>query len=149
MAHESFEDTEVAAALNAGFVSIKVDREERPDVDAVYMKALQTLTGGGGWPMSVWLTSEGKPFFAGTYFPKYRLLQLLRRIDQLWKEERTALLDDGDRLLNTLRQLDEKGEDETEEGHAADWEAVLGTYTSHFQHHFDERHGGFGQGYSA
>src|SRR5258708_40239593 len=72
MAHESFEDQEVAEALNRDFVCIKVDREERPDVDAIYMTALQALSGGGGWPMSVWMTPDGKPFFAGTYFPKAR-----------------------------------------------------------------------------
>ena len=90
MAHESFEDQEVADALNADFISIKVDREERPDVDDLYMKALLTISGGGGWPMSVWLTTDGKPFFAGTYFQKYRFLQLLRRINQVWKHFRRA-----------------------------------------------------------
>src|SRR5665213_831544 len=65
MAHESFEDAEVAEVLNKDFVCIKVDREEHPDVDQVYMTALQTISGGGGWPMSIWMTAEGKPFFAG------------------------------------------------------------------------------------
>ena len=69
MEEESFEDEEIAAAINASFIPIKVDREERPDVDGVYMTAVQALTGHGGWPMSVFLTPEGKPFFAGTYFP--------------------------------------------------------------------------------
>ena len=69
MAHESFENTEVAALVNANFVAIKVDREERPDVDAVYMKTTQALTGQGGWPMTVFLTPDGNPFFAGTYYP--------------------------------------------------------------------------------
>ena len=69
MAHESFEDETIAAQLNASFVCIKVDREERPDVDAVYMKVTQALTGQGGWPMTVFLTPDGDPFFAGTYYP--------------------------------------------------------------------------------
>ncbi len=69
MAHESFEDPEIAAQMNAGFVCVKVDREERPDVDAVYMEATQALTGHGGWPMTVFLTPQGRPVFAGTYFP--------------------------------------------------------------------------------
>ena len=69
MAHESFEDAETAAMLNDSFVSIKVDREERPDVDAVYMEAVQALIGSGGWPMSMFLTPDGRPFFGGTYFP--------------------------------------------------------------------------------
>jgi uncharacterized protein len=70
MAHESFEDTGVAEAVNAGFVAVKVDREERPDIDAVYMAATTALTGHGGWPMTCVLTPDGDPFFAGTYFPK-------------------------------------------------------------------------------
>ncbi len=69
MAHESFEDSATAADLAASFVSVKVDREERPDVDAVYMAAVQSMTGSGGWPMSVFATPDGRPFFAGTYFP--------------------------------------------------------------------------------
>jgi uncharacterized protein YyaL (SSP411 family) len=69
MERESFEDEATAADLNAGFVSIKVDREERPDLDQLYMGAVQTMTGGGGWPMSVFLTPEGRPFYGGTYFP--------------------------------------------------------------------------------
>ena len=69
MEEESFEDEEIAAAMNELYVSIKVDREERPDVDAIYMTAVQALTGSGGWPMSVWLTPDREPFFGGTYFP--------------------------------------------------------------------------------
>ena len=69
MAHESFEDPEVAAAMNRHFVNIKVDREERPDIDAVYMEATQTMTGRGGWPMTVLATPDGRPFYCGTYFP--------------------------------------------------------------------------------
>ena len=69
MAHESFEDEAVAAQLGRSFVAVKVDREERPDVDSVYMAAVQALTGSGGWPMSVFCTPDGRPFFAGTYFP--------------------------------------------------------------------------------
>ncbi|MGZ6315510.1 MAG: DUF255 domain-containing protein, partial [Candidatus Limnocylindrales bacterium] len=70
MERESFEDPETADILNAGFVAIKVDREERPDLDAVYMAAIQTMTGGGGWPMSLFLTPDGRPFYGGTYFPR-------------------------------------------------------------------------------
>ncbi len=69
MAHESFEDPAIAGEMNRLFVNVKVDREERPDVDAVYMEALQTMTGGGGWPMTVFLDHDGRPFHAGTYFP--------------------------------------------------------------------------------
>ena len=69
MAHESFEDPATAAEINSAFVAVKVDREERPDVDAVYMEAVQAMSGRGGWPMTVFLTPDGRPFFAGTYFP--------------------------------------------------------------------------------
>jgi uncharacterized protein YyaL (SSP411 family) len=72
MAHESFEDEEVAAQLNENFISIKVDREERPDIDHIYMAVCQAMTGQGGWPLTVFLTPDKKPFFAGTYFPKSR-----------------------------------------------------------------------------
>ncbi len=140
MAHESFEDQEVADVLNSTFVCIKVDREERPDVDAVYMKALQALSGGGGWPMSVWLTPDGKPFFAGTYFPKYRLLQLLRRINEIWGKEPAQLNSDGEKLIAAVRE----DEPVQEESAPADWERALQVYISHFQHHFDEVNGGFG-----
>ena len=80
MAHESFEDDQVAAAMNDGFVNIKVDREERPDLDAVYMNATVALTGQGGWPMTCFLTPDGRPFFCGTYYPKPNFLQLLAAV---------------------------------------------------------------------
>jgi uncharacterized protein YyaL (SSP411 family) len=143
MAHESFEDQDVAEVLNKNFISIKLDREERPDIDDLYMKAVQALTGGGGWPMSVWLTPEGRPFFAGTYFPKHRFLQLLRRIEQLWSDSRDQLLADGDRLLETIQRISRSDGGQTTPG-MDEMEEFLQCYTNHFQHHFDERHGGFG-----
>jgi uncharacterized protein YyaL (SSP411 family) len=94
MAHESFEDPEIAALMNELFVNVKVDREERPDVDEIYMEAVQALTGQGGWPMTVFLTPEGRPFFGGTYFPNTRrggmiaFPELCRRIDELWRTRR-------------------------------------------------------------
>ena len=88
MARESFEDPDVAALLNAGFVAVKVDREERPDVDAIYMDAVQALGRPGGWPLSVFLDAEGRPFFGGTYYPRAAFLELLRRIDEAWREGR-------------------------------------------------------------
>lgn len=146
MAHESFEDTEVAAALNQGFVNIKVDREERPDVDDLYMRGLQALSGGGGWPMSVWLTPDGKPFFAGTYFPKHRFLQLLRRVGEVWMKDRPALQADGEKMLSVIKAA---AENEAGDGEAsateADQREFLARYISHFQHVFDETYGGFGQ----
>jgi uncharacterized protein YyaL (SSP411 family) len=94
MAHESFEDPEVAGLMNELFVNVKVDREERPDVDEIYMEAVQALTGQGGWPMTVFLTPDGRPFFGGTYFPKTRrggmiaFPELCSRIDELWRTRR-------------------------------------------------------------
>jgi uncharacterized protein YyaL (SSP411 family) len=91
MAHECFEDPEVAAAMNAGFVNIKVDREERPDVDAVYMDAVQAMTGRGGWPMTVFLSPAGDPFYGGTYFPKPQFLKLMAAIEDAWRDRRAEL----------------------------------------------------------
>ena len=96
MERESFEDEATAADLNAGFVAIKVDREERPDLDAIYMDAVQAMTGGGGWPMSVFLTPDGRPFYGGTYFPDQprhgmpSFRQLLARIGEVWRDDRAA-----------------------------------------------------------
>ncbi len=91
MAHESFEDEAVAAVLNESFISIKVDREERPDVDEVYMAFTQALTQGGGWPMSVWLTPDGTPFHAGTYFPTAQFLQILNGVSTTWTNDRDRI----------------------------------------------------------
>ncbi|MGD2108671.1 MAG: thioredoxin domain-containing protein [Phycisphaerae bacterium] len=93
MAHESFESDDVAEVLNGAFVSIKVDREERPDIDEIYMAYTQALTRGGGWPMSVWLTPDARPFHAGTYFPKDRFVDLLRGIAQAWSNDRQKILE--------------------------------------------------------
>ena len=110
MAHESFENPEIAALLNAGFVAIKIDREERPDVDRVYMTYVQAMTGSGGWPMSVWLTPELKPFFGGTYFPpedrsgRPGFAGVLRALAHGWTEQREQLLAEGQRVVETLRE---------------------------------------------
>jgi uncharacterized protein YyaL (SSP411 family) len=103
MAHQSFEDEEVAAALNAGFVSIKVDREERPDIDAIYMSATTALTGQGGWPMTCLLTPAGQPFFCGTYYPKPALLQLLSNVSGAWTDRREEIIAGGNRIVEALR----------------------------------------------
>ncbi len=117
MAHESFENEDVAAVLNASFVSIKVDREERPDVDKVYMTYVQAMTGHGGWPLSAWLTPELKPFFGGTYFPledrggRAGFVSILRAIAKGWAEEREKLVAEGERVIGTLREhLEMRGE---------------------------------------
>ena len=110
MAHESFEDPEVAAYLNAHFVAVKVDREERPDVDAVYMAATQALTGQGGWPMTAFLTADGEPFYAGTYFPPEprhgmpSFTQLLQAVSGTWETERSRVLDAASRITSSLAE---------------------------------------------
>jgi uncharacterized protein YyaL (SSP411 family) len=102
MEKESFTNAEVATALNRTFIAIKVDREERPDVDAVYMEAVQAMTGSGGWPMTVFLTPNGQPFFGGTYFPRDALLQILGKVDDFWKNDPLKIREDSDKLLKSL-----------------------------------------------
>ena len=104
MAHESFEDETVAAAMNE-FVCIKVDREERPDLDAVYMNATVAMTGQGGWPMTCFLTPDGRPFFCGTYFPKPQFLQLLAAVGQTWREQRGDVEQASDHIAGELRRM--------------------------------------------
>jgi uncharacterized protein YyaL (SSP411 family) len=107
MERESFEDDGVAALLNAHFVAIKVDREERPDLDEIYMAAVQMMTGSGGWPMSTFLTPEGKPFFGGTYFPRETFLELLRRVGAAWEDsvQRSGLEQSAARISEAIGQL--------------------------------------------
>ncbi|RAV13910.1 hypothetical protein DQP55_09205 [Mycolicibacterium sp. GF69] len=105
MAHESFDDDEVAAAMNDGFVCIKVDREERPDLDAVYMNATVALTGQGGWPMTCFLTPDGRPFFCGTYYPKTTFLQLLAAVAETWRERRGEVEEASVRITDELRSM--------------------------------------------
>src|ERR1700727_2101712 len=105
MAHESFADAEVAAAMNAGFVCVKVDREERPDIDAVYMNATVALTGQGGWPMTCFLTPDGRPFYCGTYYPKDAFLQLLSAVSSTWNERRDEVEQSSDHIAGELRSM--------------------------------------------
>jgi len=88
MAHESFEDETTAALVNANLIAIKVDREERPDIDAVYMSATQAMTGQGGWPMTVFMTPDGDPFLCGTYYPRERFIQLVTAVADAWKKNK-------------------------------------------------------------
>ncbi len=105
MAHESFEDAGVAEVMNAGFVNIKVDREERPDLDAVYMNATVAMTGQGGWPMTCILTPDGRPFFCGTYFPKPQFLQLLAAVSEAWRDRRGEVEQASDHIAGELRRV--------------------------------------------
>ncbi|PZS17575.1 MAG: hypothetical protein DLM54_09475, partial [Acidimicrobiales bacterium] len=108
MAHESFEDEDTAAEINRAYVAVKVDREERPDVDSIYMDAVQALTGQGGWPMTVFLTPDGQPFYAGTYFPKADrhglpgFVKVLAAIDGLWHDKRTEVLAQAEALAQAM-----------------------------------------------
>ncbi|MCY9787691.1 thioredoxin domain-containing protein [Nocardiopsis sp. EMB25] len=102
MAHESFEDPATAERMNALFVNIKVDREERPDVDAVYMEATQAMTGQGGWPMTVFATPDGAPFYCGTYFPRDHFQRLLEGVATAWRDKRDELLHQGERVVTAL-----------------------------------------------
>src|SRR5438034_1896059 len=125
MEHESFENADVAAVLNEHFVSIKVDREERPDVDRVYMTFVQATTGSGGWPMSVWLTPELKPFYGGTYFPpssrwgRPGFLDILREVARVWAAERDKVRQSAEALTNQLRGLERAASTPSVPGHAA------------------------------
>src|SRR5205814_8567556 len=109
--HESFEAEDAAKVLNERFVPIKDDREERPDVDQIYMAAVQAMTSHGGWPLSAWLTPELKPFMGGTYFPKEDrfgrpgFITILKRIDELWKTKRQELNESGDQLAEHLKKM--------------------------------------------
>ncbi len=105
MAHESFADPEVAAVANAGFVCIKVDREERPDLDAVYMAATVALTGQGGWPMTCFLTPDGRPFFCGTYYPKATFLQLLSAVGETWRQRRAEVEQASEHIAGELQRM--------------------------------------------
>ncbi|MBR5489594.1 MAG: thioredoxin domain-containing protein, partial [Firmicutes bacterium] len=148
MAEECFEDQEVAELLNRSFISIKVDREERPDLDAVYMAACQAMTGNGGWPMSIFMTADQKPFFAGTYFPKHSrmgmagLLDVLTYIADVWKSNRSRLLNAAEAMHLHLKNM-EKG---TESG-TLEYEAgrrLLNQGILQLKKQFDREYGGFG-----
>ena len=142
MAHESFEDKEIAEILNKYFVSIKVDKEERPDIDSIYMAVCQAFTGSGGWPTSIFMTADQKPFFAGTYFPKtarYQspgLKELLLTIHEKWENDREALLRSADEIAAALNH------EQVFASHAD--ETLLSNAIELYKQSFDETYGGFG-----
>src|SRR5690606_7727070 len=147
MAHESFEDPDTAALINDRFVPIKVDREERPDVDAVYMEATQAMVGRGGWPMTVFADADGRPFFCGTYFPpeprggQPGFTQVLDAVHQAWVDRRGDLLEQAERLTESLRRpVGPAGDDTSEVGRADIDEATMGLLSA-----FDADWGGFGR----
>jgi uncharacterized protein YyaL (SSP411 family) len=149
MAHESFESAEVAEVLNRGFVSIKVDREERPDVDRVYMTFVQATTGSGGWPMSVWLTPSLQPFYGGTYFPptsrwgRPGFIDILQELLRAWREDRERIEESATAILGRLRSFGQGDGGGATAGNVAGPEA-LDRAVAEFEAAFDRRRGGFG-----
>jgi len=147
MAHESFEDEEVAAILNQYFVSIKVDREERPDLDHIYMSAVQAMTGRGGWPMSAFLTPDGQPFYGGTYFPpkpRYGMpsfTDVLLAVADAWQNRRQELIEGGKRLVAVIERQSAVREDVKREDVKRD---TLRVAFDNLWQRFDRKHGGWG-----
>lgn len=142
MAHESFEDREIAALMNQYFISIKVDKEERPDIDSIYMAVCQAFTGSGGWPTSIFMTPEQKPFFAGTYFPSRTrggmpgLHELLLLVHEKWETDRTSLLQQANQIVAQLKQSDKA------KGMAGP--QLLENAVALYQQSYDRKNGGFG-----
>ncbi len=148
MAHESFEDEATAALMNRLYVNVKVDREERPDVDAIYMQSVQALTGRGGWPMSVWCTPDGRPFFAGTYFPDSdrhgmpSFRRVCEAVSEAWRERRAEVLAQSDQLTAAL------AEEVLRDGGGGDGELhtdILERAYAGVRAQFEPRYGGFGR----
>ena len=145
MEHESFEDPAVAALMNATFISIKVDREERPDIDMVYMTVCQMLTGSGGWPLTIILTPDKKPFFAATYIPKEArfgragMLDLVPQVKDAWSRRRDEILKSAGQITSALQTAatSPAGEGLDESALQAAYEQLAGS--------FDPKEGGFGQ----
>ena len=139
MAHESFEDESVAKLMNDGFVAIKVDREERPDVDAVYMTATQAMTGQGGWPMTVFATPAGDPFFCGTYFPKANFARLLTSVGTAWRDQREQVVEQGAKVVEAIAGAQLAG------GPTAPISAeLLAAAAAQMAQDYDPTNGGFG-----
>jgi uncharacterized protein len=152
MAHESFEDAETAALLNEHMVAVKVDREERPDVDAVYMTATQAMTGQGGWPMTVFMTPDKEPFFCGTYFPRDSFRQLILSISRAWRDQRdgvagqarqvvTALAENAAAVTRALRAGQPGGEGQAD----GRFREVTRASVSALERDYDAVNGGFGR----
>ncbi|HSL25919.1 MAG TPA: thioredoxin domain-containing protein, partial [Acidimicrobiia bacterium] len=144
MAHESFEDQQTADEMNRLFVNVKVDREERPDVDSVYMEAVQAMTGHGGWPMTVWLTPDGRPFFAGTYFPRVdrggmpSFRRVIAAVAEAWSEKRAQVREQAEQVTAAL-SVKFSGQE------LAPGRAMLESAYQALLESFDHVNGGFGQ----
>ena len=149
MEEESFEDEEVAEIINNNFVPIKVDREERPDVDSIYMEVCQRLTGRGGWPLTVIMTPDKEPFFAGTYFPKNSkrglpgLINILEQVSTKWQQDRKQLKEQGQQIVEDLGSSLTAAS--ATEINAAEVKKILTAAVDNLSHRFDEQYGGFGR----
>merc|ERR1712093_12614 len=143
MAHESFEDDEVAKIMNESFVNVKVDREERPDVDRVYMTYLQATSCRGGWPATYFLTPELTPIFAGTYLPKHTFISLMTRVSSLWafEDKQSKIREQGEDIMRQLKEISQERGASTKD-HDPN-EALAGIFR-HFKGDYDAEHGGFG-----
>ena len=139
MEHESFEDNEVASTMNAHFISIKIDREERPDIDAVYMKAVQIMTGQGGWPMNVVTLPDGRPIWGGTYFRKNDWINSLERLQEIYNEQPQTILDYAEKLNDGLQSMSIISKNESETNFNFE---VLESLVSKWQKSFDWDFGG-------
>lgn len=144
MERESFEDQEVADLLNQYYISIKVDREERPDIDHIYMNVCQALTGHGGWPLTILMTPDKKPFYAGTYFPKNDrmgipgIMTLLQKAANAWNNNKSKLIESGDKILSAVNINQKTSGD-------FDAEEIIQSAYSDFKYEFDDTYGGFGK----
>ena len=149
MAHESFEDPRVADILNTNFVSIKVDREERPDLDQIYMTAVQAMTGQGGWPMSMFLTPDGEPFYGGTYFPPTprggmpSFTELLQAVTDAWHGRRDQLVASGQQIVSVIAEQQGAAKEEGEELLKP---AILESAVQGLRRSYDQQHAGWGSG---
>ncbi|MEE9335010.1 MAG: DUF255 domain-containing protein [Granulosicoccaceae bacterium] len=139
MERESFENLDIAKLLNENYIAIKVDREQLPDIDAMYMTAVMMITGSGGWPMSSWLDEQGRPFYGGTYFPAERFDQLLTRISELWRTDKGVLLEQADQVSAAMNQVNSTSIAANAFGDAEIESALSQAITG-----FDELNGGFG-----
>jgi len=138
MEHESFEDDDVAALMNRAFVCVKVDREERPDVDNIYMTVCQLTTGSGGWPLTIIMSPAGEPFFAATYIPRYGMMRLIPQVEEAWKNDRGTILEDATRLREFVRESVAR-----ERGEALNEEDLHRTFRQ-LADRYDASYGGFG-----
>ena len=145
MAHESFEDEATAAIVNASVVAIKVDREERPDIDAVYMSATQAMTGQGGWPMTVFMTPDGDPFLCGTYYPRARFVQLVGAVADAWKKNKGQIQSESERIRQSLAENAAAMSALGDQAGELNLEDVTSTAVAGLESGFDRARAGFGR----